>query len=55
MCNIRNSVFVSISGDVVETIFDEEFGLSDEDESDFEGGDDILDIHPSIHLGATVL
>ena len=37
--NLCNGVFVSIS-DVVEAIFDEDFGLSDGDESEFEGGDD---------------
>ena len=39
-----------LAGDVVEAIFDDEFGLSDEDESDFEGGDDIHAL-----LGETVL
>ena len=39
-----------LADDVVETIFDDEFGLSDEDESDFEGGDDIHAL-----LGETVL
>ena len=36
--------------DVVEAIFDEDFGLSDGDESEFEGGDDIHAL-----LGETVL
>ena len=30
-----------LADDVVEAIFDEDFGLSDGDESEFEGGDDI--------------
>ena len=39
-----------LADDVLETMFDDEFGLSDEDESDFEGGDDIHAL-----LGETVL
>ena len=39
-----------LAGDVVEVIFDENFGLSDGDESEFEGGDDIHAL-----LGETVL
>ena len=39
-----------LADDVVETIFDEDFGLSDGKESDFEGGDGIHAL-----LGETVL
>ena len=39
-----------LADDVVEAIFDEDFGLSDGDESEFEGGDDIHAL-----LGETVL
>ena len=39
-----------LADDVVEAIFDEDFGLSDRDESEFEGGDDIHAL-----LGETVL
>ena len=39
-----------LADDVVEAIFDEDFGLSDGDESKFEGGDDIHAL-----LGETVL
>lgn len=30
-----------LADDVVDALFDEDFGLSDEDDSEFEGGDDI--------------
>ena len=39
-----------LADDFVEAIFDEDFGLSDGDESEFEGGDDIHAL-----LGETVL
>ena len=42
-----------LADDVVEAIFDDDFGLSDEDESDFEGGPGGDDIHA--FLGETVL
>ena len=50
MCSLWNSIFVSIKDGVVEAIFNEDFGLSDGDNSDFEGDNDICAL-----LGETVL
>ena len=50
LCNLRNGILRALVDDFVEATFDENFDLSDGDESEFEGDDDIYAL-----LGETVL